>query len=80
MSALRRFAIEVVSPLKPTRRANNGSGYLNSITSPARAEPRRATSAPIALTDYQIEFVSLTIRLSSAVCRESGPWGRFACV
>ena len=25
-------------------------------------------------------FVSLTIWLAGAVCPESGPWGRFACV
>src|SRR5262245_58382873 len=33
-----------------------------------------------ALLDHQVEFVSLAIWLSSAVCRDSGPRGRFACV
>jgi hypothetical protein len=49
-----------------------------SITSWGGKQRRRhvETKRPRLIT----RFVSLTIWLASAVCPESGPWGRFACV
>jgi len=59
---------------------HSAQGLAYSIASSARASsvaPRRDQAPSL---DHQIDLVSLTIRLSSAVCRESGPRGRFACV